>query len=83
MRVFTTFCMSALVTSLIACSHTTQAEEFGGKIAKSYKDSVEWWAEPVRPPEGTIECEAVTLIECLERFKGTREPFFVVQTSAP
>ena len=26
--------------------------EFKGKIAKRYEDSQEWWAEPVRPPEG-------------------------------
>ena len=26
--------------------------EFGGKIAKKYEDSQEWWPEPVRPPEG-------------------------------
>ena len=26
--------------------------EFGGKIARSYQDSVEWWPEEVRPPEG-------------------------------
>lgn len=24
-------------------------QEFGGKIARSYEDSVEWWPEPVRP----------------------------------
>ena len=28
------------------------AAEFGGKIAKKYEDSQEWWPEPVRPPEG-------------------------------
>jgi arylsulfatase len=27
-------------------------QEFGGKIARSYAESEEWWAEPVRPPEG-------------------------------
>jgi len=26
--------------------------EFKGKMARSYQDSVEWWADPVRPPEG-------------------------------
>jgi arylsulfatase len=26
--------------------------EFKGKIAKSYEDSVEWWAKKQRPPEG-------------------------------
>ena len=36
------------------------------------------------PPKGTLECEAVTLIECLERSKGTREDDrYVIQTSAP
>ena len=24
-------------------------QEFGGKIARSYQDSQEWWADPVRP----------------------------------
>ncbi len=27
-------------------------QEFKGKIAKSYEDSKEWWADPVRPPKG-------------------------------
>jgi len=27
-------------------------QEFQGTIAKSYEDSVEWWPEPTRPPEG-------------------------------
>ena len=34
---------------------TTSAEtvqEFGGKIAKSYEESEEWWPKPVRPPKG-------------------------------
>jgi hypothetical protein len=26
--------------------------EFKGTMARSYQDSVEWWADPVRPPEG-------------------------------
>jgi arylsulfatase len=26
--------------------------EFKGKIARSYEESEEWWADPVRPPEG-------------------------------
>ena len=28
-------------------------EEFKGKIAKSYEDSVEWWPEDPTPPEGS------------------------------
>jgi len=32
--------------------HSVGAPEFGGKIAKKYEDSQEWWPEPVRPPEG-------------------------------
>jgi arylsulfatase len=28
------------------------AQEFKGKIAKSYAESEEWWPEPVRPPKG-------------------------------
>ena len=28
-------------------------QEFKGKIAKSYKDSKEWWPTPPKPPEGT------------------------------
>ncbi len=27
------------------------AQEFGGKIGRSYEESEEWWADPVRPPE--------------------------------
>ena len=30
---------------------TKKVEGFGGVIAKSYKESVEWWPEPVRPHE--------------------------------
>jgi len=29
-----------------------RVQEFGGKIAKSYAESEEWWADPVRPPAG-------------------------------
>ena len=28
------------------------AQEFKGKIAKTFEESQEWWAEPVRPPKG-------------------------------
>lgn len=31
---------------------TTGKVEFRGKIARKYEDSVEWWPEPVTPPEG-------------------------------
>ena len=29
------------------------AQEFKGKISKSYEESQEWWPEPVRPPKGS------------------------------
>jgi arylsulfatase len=28
-----------------------EEQKFGGKIGRSYEESEEWWAEPVRPPE--------------------------------
>jgi hypothetical protein len=28
-----------------------QAQEFQGKIAKKYEDSIEWWPKSPRPPE--------------------------------
>lgn len=37
-----------------------------------------------KPPPGTIESDAVTLIQCIERSKGTRESHrYVLQTSEP
>jgi arylsulfatase len=37
---------------LVACSGGVDyGQEFHGKIAESYADSVEWWPEPVRPHE--------------------------------
>ena len=38
----------------VACTASDQraTPEFGGKIARSYADSEEWWAEPTRPPAG-------------------------------
>ncbi len=46
--------------SLLACQSSSDgtasadaAQPFGGKIAKSYADSVEWWAEPKRPKAGS------------------------------
>ncbi len=35
-----------------AATTTEGTPEFKGKIARSYADSVEWWAPPVVPPEG-------------------------------
>ena len=41
---------------LIGCGGDTaeldSGQEFQGTIAKSYEESVEWWPEPTRPPEG-------------------------------
>ena len=51
-----------LLVQLVACTetgpsatHEQAAEgvaEFGGKIARSYEESEEWWAPEKRPPEG-------------------------------
>ena len=30
-------------------SETSTDTEFGGKVGRSYEESVEWWPEPVRP----------------------------------
>ena len=43
--------------TMVACSSTTAPKTkkvpgFGGVIAESYEDSVEWWPEETRPPEG-------------------------------
>ncbi len=58
-RIFT---LSVPVVSLVlalliaGCGGDTaeldSGQEFQGTIAKSYEDSVEWWPEPTRPPEG-------------------------------
>jgi len=40
--------LSAIATLAVA----ETAQEFQGKIAKTYKESKEWWPEPVRPPKG-------------------------------
>ena len=44
--------------SILACSGGISRDaaesatpEFGGKIARSYEDSVEWWADPIVPPQ--------------------------------
>ncbi len=38
---------------LAGCGPDTQGPEFGGVIAESYEDSVEWWPEPEMPREGS------------------------------
>ncbi|MHC5210272.1 MAG: sulfatase-like hydrolase/transferase [Planctomycetota bacterium] len=46
--------LSLVTTHSFGCASDDrgQVEGFGGKIARSYADSQEWWPEPVRPPEG-------------------------------
>ncbi len=34
-----------------ACQIEGDVQPFGGTIAKSYEESEEWWADPVRPHE--------------------------------
>ncbi|MHC4573310.1 MAG: sulfatase-like hydrolase/transferase, partial [Planctomycetota bacterium] len=48
------FTVAAMLLWCFSAAHTADAEpsEFKGKMAKKYEDSVEWWPEPVRPPEG-------------------------------
>jgi len=56
------FTLSVPVVSLVlalliaGCGGDTaeldSGQEFQGTIAKSYEESVEWWPEPTRPPEG-------------------------------
>jgi arylsulfatase len=36
---------------VLACQTEPGVQAFGGKIARSYADSEEWWAEPVTPHE--------------------------------
>lgn len=46
---------SLAATLCAAACHSGGAadvEPFGGLIAESYADSVEWWADPARPPAG-------------------------------
>ena len=40
---------TAVMAAVLATHATAQGREFGGKIARSYEDSVEWWPEAVRP----------------------------------
>ena len=45
----------SLIVSLGAATSATSAtsqQEFEGKMARSYEESVEWWAPKERPPEG-------------------------------
>jgi len=41
---------AALVGGLLLTVPSQAAQEFKGKIAKSYQDSKEWWPEPIEPP---------------------------------
>ena len=41
----------AVCLQLLTVSAAPAAEEFKGKIARSYEESEEWWAERTRPPE--------------------------------
>jgi len=47
--------LSVLLIMIISAAQSADnqaAQEFKGKIAKSYAESEEWWPEPVQPPEG-------------------------------
>ncbi len=37
---------------VVGCNTKAKTGAFKGKIAKSYKDSKEWWPDPARPPKG-------------------------------
>ena len=43
-------CLSLLLA--VPALGQEQVQEFQGKIAKRYEDSVEWWPKSPRPPEG-------------------------------
>ncbi len=46
---------AAVEDAAVESAEATKAEgdtAFGGKIARSYADSEEWWPTPVTPPEG-------------------------------
>jgi len=59
---FTLPLLGVFLLLAVACQRDQPAPEnestaenalpFGGKIARSYEDSEEWWPEPQRPPEG-------------------------------
>ena len=42
-----------MIAALVSNAVAETAQEFKGKIAKSYEESREWWPKPVRPPKGT------------------------------
>ncbi len=45
------FILSIFLLIFTGCK-STDNQEFQGKIAKNYKDSVEWWPEEVKAPKG-------------------------------
>lgn len=44
---------SIFIFLLVISCKSTNVAEFKGKMAKSYKDSVEWWPEEKKAPKGT------------------------------
>jgi arylsulfatase len=44
---------SIFIFLLVISCKSTNVGEFKGKMAKSYKDSVEWWPEEKKAPKGT------------------------------
>jgi hypothetical protein len=52
MRLITTGLILTLAVASCTAPVPEAVQEFQGVIAKSYDESVEWWAEEVRPPEG-------------------------------
>jgi arylsulfatase len=57
MSLFRVAVATSIVGLLFGCTNgwlggSTPGVEFGGKIAKTYDESQEWWASKQRPPEG-------------------------------
>lgn len=55
LRRLSTICLALfffILTFHPQISAQEQAQEFKGKIARKYEDSVEWWPKTARPPEG-------------------------------
>jgi len=53
MKMYRSALILSLVVAIVGLSPIHAAEqEFRGKIGRSYEESEEWWADPVRPPEG-------------------------------
>lgn len=48
--IFTTLFLSVFF-AVVTANAENASPEFKGKIAKSYKESKEWWPEPVQPPK--------------------------------